>query len=173
MTTRQQQNYPWYIELRKHLIDPFFKSQKTGSIGRMFSTITFCICCYYWLSRTGSANHEAPASLLQVFFWTTGYVFANKVVHTTSKHISSYQNATVPPIPSINSFGHGATPPIPTTKQAAAKGNKTPKKAVPTVPTEDSQEPEDAADQDNNDTDDKASQTAQASSDTVIDSDAG
>jgi len=173
MTTRQPQNYPWYIELRKHLIDPFFKSQKTGSIGRMFSTVTFGICCYYWLSRTGSSNHEAPASLLQVFFWTTGYVFANKVVHTTSKHIASYQNAAVPAIPSINSFGHGTTqvqpttPPVPTVKQAAAKGTKTSKKTAPVIPTEDSQEPEDSSDQT---TDDNATQ---ASGDTVIDSDAG
>ena len=153
------QTYPWYIELRKHLLDPFFKSQKSGSIGRMFSTITFGICCYYWL-RT-SPTHDAPASLLQVFFWTTGYVFANKVVHTTSKHITAAQ---VPAVPSINSFQTNSA-----TSTTTNKPSKKATKQTQATPAEDTEEPDDT------DTapDTKASKAAQASGDTVVDSDAG
>lgn len=46
--------------------------------------------------------HEAPSSLLQVFYWTTGYVFANTVVRTASGHISERMAAIVPAIPGLN-----------------------------------------------------------------------
>lgn len=94
-----KQKKPWYISVREHAIDPLFRSSAPGSIGRIFSSITFSMCCYYWMGPTGT--HEAPASLLQVFYWTTGYVFANTVVRTASGHITE-KIAAVPAIPGID-----------------------------------------------------------------------
>lgn len=105
MSTKQHKK-PWYISLREHLIDPMVRSTAPGSIGRLFSTATFGMCCRYWLSTSPNPmDHEAPSSLLQVFYWTTGYVLANTIVKTTSGHITERVRAIVPDIPTMGPMG--------------------------------------------------------------------
>lgn len=140
MTTKTGRKF-WLVALREHLLDPLVRSTAPGSAGRLFSTTSFVICCKYWLSSSPNMMyHEAPSTLLQVFFWTTGYVFANTVARGTFGHLSnkSQQTPIVPAIPSIGMFTPTSTAhtqgtqPAQPMQQSAAQSNAS--AAVPTKP---------------------------------------
>lgn len=161
MSTKTGQKF-WLVALREHLLDPLVRSTAPGSAGRLFSTTSFVICCKYWLSSSPDMmHHEAPSTLLQVFFWTTGYVFANTVARGTFGHLSNKaQEPVVPAIPSAGMFAPGArmsttqtvqTPPVPTSTRAVPQVKPT---AVPAASN-------------------KATQTATKPTDAVEDSDIG
>lgn len=140
MTTKTGKKF-WLVALREHLLDPLVRSTAPGSAGRLFSTTSFVICCKYWLSSSPDMmHHEAPSTLLQVFFWTTGYVFANTVARGTFGHLSNktQQTPIVPAIPSINMFTptstantHGTQPVQPVQPPVVPPSAPT---AVPTKP---------------------------------------
>lgn len=130
---------PWYIALRAHLLDPMVTSSAPGSVGRIFSTVSFIICCKYWLSPSANlAAHEAPSTLLQVFFWTTGYVFANTVVRTASGHMDKRLSpAIVPDIIDQSKLGKPYTNhPEPATPMAVTPAMQPAKPATATVATQ-------------------------------------
>lgn len=140
MTTKTGRTF-WLIALREHLLDPLVRSTAPGSAGRLFSTTSFVICCTYWLSPSPDMmHHEAPSTLLQVFFWTTGYVFANTVARGTFGHLNNktQQAPIVPVIPNIGMFTptstahtHG-TQPVQPMQPSVAQPNAP--AAVPTKP---------------------------------------
>ena len=149
MTNAVNKQKPWYVSLREHLLDPMVRSSAPGSIGRLFSTSSFFMCCKYWLSNADNlAKHEAPSTLLQVFFWTTGYVFANTVVKVTSGHMDKkLQLATVPAIPDLKGMTAAgisaqsadtgdddeATPVVPAVPKVASKPATVPTKPAASV----------------------------------------
>lgn len=144
----------WYVALRAHLLDPMVRSTAPGSIGRLFSTGSFAMCCKYWLSSSPNlAAHEAPSTLLQVFFWTTGYVFANTVVRTASGHMDKrWSPAVVPDIIDQSKLGK------PYTQQPDPVVSPAPATVTKPAPA---------------DTKTQATPTKVASADTVEDSDIG
>lgn len=125
----------WYVALRAHLLDPMVRSSAPGSIGRLFSTASFFMCCKYWLSSSPNmAAHEAPSTLLQVFFWTTGYVFANTVVRTASGHIDKKMSpAIVPEIVDQAKLGKPYAQPAPVPPSTQTEASKPTATAAPSA----------------------------------------
>ena len=126
---------PWYVALRAHLLDPMVRSSAPGSIGRLFSTASFFMCCTYWLKASPNmAANEAPSTLLQVFFWTTGYVFANTVVRTASGHIDKkISPAIVPDIIDQAKLGKPYSQPAPVQTPVSAEAPKPSAVATPSA----------------------------------------